>query len=412
MTALLSTPISTQLYLTQPHPTLPHSTPTHSIPPHQPDVVVNCAAVSVPRQCESDPALAMRPLCFSASPSLSMLHFPLPPSLSHQPDVVVNCAAVSVPRQCESDPDLAMRINVPSALIAALSDAAGKPAGSSATGDGHGDGIGVGSGSKEGLEGLERDKEQLRLPLLIHLSTDQVYEGAKSFYKEDDPLLPVNTYGRSKVAGEQAVRHQWQGSHAILRSSIIVGPPPPVPLKKTLPLQWMDGALRAALASGQPESFFDDEYRCPIYVHDYSRIVRALMHRHAQGQRVALTLNVGGPDRLSRADMAAVVARVRGYLVPASTPTAADGGAVDDSAAAAAADCAGTATSGDGGGGVRRSASSESDLIIRVPAASMANRGVASPPDISMNTQLIQRELSLSLTPFEQAVQLTFAAAQ
>ncbi|CAI5497255.1 unnamed protein product, partial [Closterium sp. Naga37s-1] len=330
------------------------------------------------------------------------------------PDVVVNCAAVSVPRQCEGNPALAMHINVPSALIAALSDASGKPApGSSATGDGNG----TGDGSKEGGEGLERDREQQRLPLLIHLSTDQVYEGTKSFYKEDDPLLPVNTYGRSKVMGEQAVRGQWSGSHAILRSSIIVGPPPPVPLKKTLPLQWMDGALHSALASGQPESFFDDEYRCPVYIHDYPRIVRALMHRHAQGERVALTLNVGGPNRLSRADMAAVVARVRGYLVPTSTSTAAHVAADAAYSAAAAAGTAGSAGSaGTAASGnddnARTCVSRERDLITRVPAASMANRGVASPADISMETQRIQRELSLSLTPFEQAVWLTFAAAQ
>ncbi|CAI5986095.1 unnamed protein product [Closterium sp. NIES-65] len=327
------------------------------------------------------------------------------------PDVVVNCAAVSVPRQCEGNPALAMHINVPSALIAALSDASGKPTpGSSATGDGNG----TGDGSKEGGEGLERDREQQRLPLLIHLSTDQVYEGTKSFYKEDDPLLPVNTYGRSKVMGEQAVRGQWSGSHAILRSSIIVGPPPPVPLKKTLPLQWMDGALHSALASGQPESFFDDEYRCPVYIHDYPRIVRALMHRHAQGERVALTLNVGGPNRLSRADMAAVVARVRGYLVPTSTSTAAHvaaDAAYSAAAAAGTAGSAGTAASGNDDN-ARTCVSRERDLITRVPAASMANRGVASPADISMETQRIQRELSLSLTPFEQAVRLTFVAAQ
>ncbi|GJP44679.1 hypothetical protein CLOM_g4044 [Closterium sp. NIES-68] len=285
------------------------------------------------------------------------------------PDVVVNCAAMSVPRQCESDPALAMRINVPSALIAALTDAASRRAGSSGDADG-----------------------EQQLPLLIHLSTDQVYEGTKSFYKESDPLVPVNTYGKSKVAGEQAVREQWAGSHAILRSSIIVGPPPPVPLKKTLPLQWIDSALSSSLASGQPESFFDDEYRCPIYVHDYPRIVRALMDRHAlAGHRFALTLNAGGPDRLSRADMAAVVARIRGYLLPGASSTG-------PSAAAA-----GAAASGSGSAIVRTCVSREGDLITRAPAASMANRGVASPADISMDTQLIQHELSPSLTPFTHA---------
>lgn len=38
-----------------------------------------------------------------------------------QPHVVVNCAALSVPRTCEMDPTAAMSINVPSALVKWLS---------------------------------------------------------------------------------------------------------------------------------------------------------------------------------------------------------------------------------------------------------------------------------------------------
>lgn len=34
-----------------------------------------------------------------------------------QPDVIVNCAALSVPRACEVDPAAAMSINVPTALV-------------------------------------------------------------------------------------------------------------------------------------------------------------------------------------------------------------------------------------------------------------------------------------------------------
>lgn len=39
----------------------------------------------------------------------------------YQPDVVVNCAAISIPRACEADPAAAMAVNVPSALIKWLS---------------------------------------------------------------------------------------------------------------------------------------------------------------------------------------------------------------------------------------------------------------------------------------------------
>lgn len=37
-------------------------------------------------------------------------------------DVVVNCAAISQPAACESNPDLAKKLNVPSALIEALQE--------------------------------------------------------------------------------------------------------------------------------------------------------------------------------------------------------------------------------------------------------------------------------------------------
>lgn len=37
--------------------------------------------------------------------------------LRAQPHVVINCAAVSVPRACEQDPEAAMAINVPHVVV-------------------------------------------------------------------------------------------------------------------------------------------------------------------------------------------------------------------------------------------------------------------------------------------------------
>jgi len=41
---------------------------------------------------------------------------------------------------------------------------------------------------------------------LLYVSTDYVFKGDKGRYKEDDPVLPVNKYAWSKLAGECAVR--------------------------------------------------------------------------------------------------------------------------------------------------------------------------------------------------------------
>jgi dTDP-4-dehydrorhamnose reductase len=48
--------------------------------------------------------------------------------------------------------------------------------------------------------------------LLVHYSTDYVFDGRKDApYAEDDPPCPVNAYGRSKLAGEVAIREAGGG---------------------------------------------------------------------------------------------------------------------------------------------------------------------------------------------------------
>lgn len=238
-----------------------------------------------------------------------------------QPHVVVNCAAISVPRSCEMDPAAAMSINVPSSLV-------------------------------KWLLSFEESNT-----LLIHLSTDQVYEGVKSFYKEEDETVPVNVYGKSKVAAEQFISTNFS-NYAILRSSIIIGPQAISPVPKSLPIQWIDGVL----SRGDKMDFFYDEFRCPVYVKDVVAIILALTTGWiAEGKQMKLILNAGGPDRVSRAQIAETVADVRGY---------------DTS-------------------------------LIKPVSASSVDRGVKSPVDISMDITKLIQTLHISPTSLRVGIQLT-----
>jgi dTDP-4-dehydrorhamnose reductase len=57
---------------------------------------------------------------------------------------------------------------------------------------------------------------------LVHVSTDYVFDGAGSApWRPEDATGPLGAYGRSKLAGEEAVRAA-DGPHAILRTSWVV----------------------------------------------------------------------------------------------------------------------------------------------------------------------------------------------
>ena len=54
---------------------------------------------------------------------------------------------------------------------------------------------------------------------MLHVSTDYVFDGTKEMpYTEDDPINPINVYGKSKAEGERLVR-EVLNAHIILRTS-------------------------------------------------------------------------------------------------------------------------------------------------------------------------------------------------
>lgn len=104
-----------------------------------------------------------------------------------RPDVIVNAAAYTAVDRAESEPGIANQVN------------------------------GV-------APGVLAEEAKRRGALLVHYSTDYVFDGAKrSPYTEHDAPHPLNVYGRTKLAGERAVAASGC-RHLILRSSWVYAP--------------------------------------------------------------------------------------------------------------------------------------------------------------------------------------------
>jgi dTDP-4-dehydrorhamnose reductase len=100
---------------------------------------------------------------------------------------------------------------------------------------------------------------------VVYYSTDYVFDGTKGEpYVESDRPAPLSAYGRSKLAGEQAVRAGW-----IVRSSWLFGDTGHNFVRTMLRL----GAERAEVA------VVDDQRGSPTYVRHLAAATRELLER-------------------------------------------------------------------------------------------------------------------------------------
>ncbi len=103
-----------------------------------------------------------------------------------QPHLVVNAGAYTAVDKAETEPELAQAVN----------------------------------GIAPGI--IAEECEKLGATL-IHISTDYVFDGSQGYpYRETDSTNPLGSYGKSKLAGEEAIR-QAGNRHIIIRTAWVYG---------------------------------------------------------------------------------------------------------------------------------------------------------------------------------------------
>lgn len=157
-----------------------------------------------------------------------------------QPDVIINCAAYTRVDDAERNQELCHRVNAEGPWV--LAETARK-----------------------------------HNALLVHLSTDYVFDGRKpppGAYVETDSTHPLNWYGRTKLAGEQAVQ-ETASRHIILRTAWLFG---------RTGANFPKAILRRMLREPtRPIWVVNDQYGTPTWTWKLALQIRALIEGGGQG---------------------------------------------------------------------------------------------------------------------------------
>ena len=199
--------------------------------------------------------------------------------LAARPDLVVNAAAFTAVDLAETEEGQARRINA---------DGAGEVAVAA---------------------------RELGVPV-IHISTDYVFDGAATApYAETAATGPINAYGRTKLAGEEAVRAATP-DHLILRTSWLVSP-------------FGRNFVRTMVELGQQRdrlSVVADQYGNPTSALDLADAILVVARRWAAGERTGLgqTYHLAGTGIASWFYLACAVQSEAGTAAQVNPITTAD----------------------------------------------------------------------------------------
>ncbi len=189
-----------------------------------------------------------------------------------RPGAVVHSAALADVDYCQRHPEEAQRVNV------------------------------------GGTEAVAAAAARRGLPL-VTLSTDTVFDGTRAGLAEDALPRPLQVYGRTKLAAEQAALALCPGA-CVLRVCLVIGRGHGGRGTATEAIAW-------ALRAGRRVRLFTDQYRTPIDADSVADAVILALDRNGHG-----LYHLGGPERVSRHALGQRVASVLG-LSPAGIEPAA-----------------------------------------------------------------------------------------
>ncbi len=180
-----------------------------------------------------------------------------------RPELVVHAAAMSRPDECERTPDRALEVIV--------------------------------AGTRNIAEACARISARL-----VHISTDLVFDGKRGRYTESDAVHGISVYARAKIQAERIVS-ETSPSSVILRVALLYG------VGSTSHPGSVVEIVRA-WHEGRTLTFYTDQFRTPVFAPEIAEIVqRILEHSALRG-----VFHAGGPDRISRFELALALAERAG----------------------------------------------------------------------------------------------------
>jgi len=134
-------------------------------------------------------------------------------------------------------------------------------------------------------------------PIIVHFSTDYVFDGSNAPYSETDLPNPRGNYARSKMASENIVRTS-ELEYLLIRTQILYGHG--FQLRPNF-VTWLVNELR----NGNRVRIVTDQVGNPTYTADLAEAVFRLLEKECYG-----LYHVSSPDSCSRYDFALKIAKV------------------------------------------------------------------------------------------------------